>query len=94
MIPVTISSSFAFMLPVATPPNAMVYEHGKMKLTDMVKAGIVMNVACILIEVLAINTLGEWTFHVSEFPAWAEKANTTSTVFLLDNVTLATTAVA
>lgn len=53
-----------------------------------------MNVACILIEVLAINTLGEWTFHVSEFPAWAEKANTTSTVFLLDNVTLATTAVA
>lgn len=52
-----------------------------------------MNVACILIEVLAINTLGEWTFHVSEFPAWAEKANT-STVSLLDNVTLATTAVA
>ncbi|XP_077509507.1 Na(+)/citrate cotransporter-like isoform X3 [Amblyomma americanum] len=77
MIPVTVSASFAFMLPVATPPNAMVYEHGNMKLKEMVKAGIVMNIACIIIEMIAINTLGEWTFGLSTFPAWAEMGNST-----------------
>lgn len=77
MIPVAVSASFAFMLPVATPPNAMVYEHSNMRLKDMVKAGIVMNIACIIIEVAAINTIGEWTFGLSSFPAWAETANST-----------------
>lgn len=91
MIPVTVSASFAFMLPVATPPNAMVYEHGNMKLSDMVKTGFVMNVACILIEVLAINTLGEWAFNLSQFPAWAEPANSTRSTAPMD-VTQATTA--
>lgn len=91
MIPVTVSASFAFMLPVATPPNAMVYEHGNMKLSDMVKTGFVMNVACILIEVLAINTLGEWAFNLSQFPAWAQPANSTRSTAPMD-VTQATTA--
>ncbi|XP_077532642.1 Na(+)/citrate cotransporter-like [Haemaphysalis longicornis] len=77
MIPVAVSASFAFMLPVATPPNAMVYEHSNMRLKNMVKAGIVMNIACIIIEVAAINTIGEWTFGLSSFPAWAETANST-----------------
>ncbi|KAL3258955.1 hypothetical protein MRX96_016621 [Rhipicephalus microplus] len=77
MIPVTVSASFAFMLPVATPPNAMVYEHGNMKLKDMMKAGIVMNIACIIIEMIAINTLGHWTFGLSSFPDWAEPRNYT-----------------
>lgn len=36
MMPVTIASSFAFMLPVATPPNAMVYEHSDMTISYMV----------------------------------------------------------
>lgn len=93
MIPVAVSASFAFMLPVATPPNAMVYEHGNMKLSDMVKTGFIMNVACILIEVLSINTLGEWTFNLSQFPAWAEPANSTLSTMPV-NVTLAPTAVA
>ncbi|KAH6934520.1 hypothetical protein HPB50_024746 [Hyalomma asiaticum] len=88
MIPVTVSASFAFMLPVATPPNAMVYEHGNMKLKDMMKAGIAMNIACIVIEMIAINTLGEWTFGLSSFPAWAEMRNSTVSASAL-NVTMA-----
>ena len=36
MLTVTLSVQFAFMLPVATPPNAMAFSTGKIKVVDMV----------------------------------------------------------
>lgn len=71
MLPVTISCSFAFMLPVATPPNAIVFESGKMKTMDMVKPGFFMNILCVAVEVLMINTLGSAIFDFKHFPQWA-----------------------
>ncbi|WP_340617696.1 SLC13 family permease [Xenorhabdus entomophaga] len=44
-----IGASCAFMLPVATPPNAIVYGSGYIKQIEMVRVGMVLNVACIAI---------------------------------------------
>ena len=43
LIPVTMASSCAFMLPMATPPNAIVFASGFIEVKDMVKAGILLN---------------------------------------------------
>ncbi|KAF7218674.1 transcript variant X2 [Nothobranchius furzeri] len=71
MVPCTLSASFAFMLPVATPPNAIVFSYGYLKVSDMAKTGIVMNIIGILCITLAINTWGKAMFHLNTFPAWA-----------------------
>ncbi|XP_046916333.1 Na(+)/citrate cotransporter isoform X2 [Dermatophagoides farinae] len=71
LIPVTICISFAFMFPVSTPPNAIVFEYLKMNISDMIKPGILMNVMAITIQLISINTLGVWIFDLKHFPEWA-----------------------
>ncbi|ELT97227.1 hypothetical protein CAPTEDRAFT_162250 [Capitella teleta] len=79
MIPVTISASFAFMLPVATPPNAIVFAFGNMRIVDMAKAGIVMNIVCIAVLQIAINSWGYAFYDLGTFPDWA-RPNVTASV--------------
>jgi sodium-dependent dicarboxylate transporter 2/3/5 len=43
MIPATLSTSFAFMMPVATPPNAIVFGSKYLKIGDMARAGFFLN---------------------------------------------------
>jgi len=54
-IPITLAASCAFMLPVATPPNAIVFASGVLTIPQMVRAGMVLNViGMVLLTVVAI----------------------------------------
>jgi len=55
MIPATLSASFAFMLPVATPPNAIVYSSGWVTIPKMSRAGLALNfVGAILVTAMVL----------------------------------------
>ncbi|NXK77014.1 S13A2 protein, partial [Amazona guildingii] len=73
MLPCTLSASLAFMLPVATPPNAIVFSYGQLKVIDMAKAGFVLNILGVLTINLAINTWASSLFQLQTFPSWANK---------------------
>ena len=57
MIPATISASFAFMLPVATPPNAIVFGSEKFTVKQMAREGLVLNFVGVLIVTLVCYVL-------------------------------------
>ncbi|MHC4353282.1 MAG: SLC13 family permease, partial [Planctomycetota bacterium] len=52
IVPATIAASFAFMMPVATPPNALVFASGEMTISHMCKAGIWLNIVGIILVLL------------------------------------------
>lgn len=53
VIPTALAASCAFMLPVSTPPNAIVFASGHLKINDMIRAGFVLSVASIFFISLA-----------------------------------------
>uniref|UniRef100_A0A8C6PQP5 Solute carrier family 13 member 3 n=1 Tax=Nothobranchius furzeri TaxID=105023 RepID=A0A8C6PQP5_NOTFU len=70
MIPATVGCSYAFMLPVSTPPNSIAFASGHLMVKDMVKTGFVMNILGILSVSLAMNTWGVAMFSLSSYPDW------------------------
>jgi len=72
LIPSTLAASCAFMLPVSTPPNAIVYGSGRVPIMKMVIAGFWLDLLSIVLLTGFVYTLGHLTFDVlGEFPAWA-----------------------
>ena len=71
MIPATLSASCAFMLPVATPPNAIIFGTGEVKMTDLMRSGIVMNLVGIVLIVALVFVFGLALFGIgSGCPDW------------------------
>ena len=70
MVSATIAASCAFMLPVATPPNAVVFGSGFLKIKDMVKTGIVMNLISIILVSLYVYYIIPiiWDIDLTVFP--------------------------
>ncbi len=52
LIPVTMASSCAFMLPMATPPNAIVFASGYIKVSEMARVGVILNLIAIALLIL------------------------------------------
>lgn len=65
MLPVTLAASMAFMFPVATPPNAIVFGSGQLKIKDMVKAGVLLNTIAVLVVCLLTMVWGAVVFGIN-----------------------------
>lgn len=62
-LPVTLGSSMAFMFPISTPPNAIVFSSGYIRIRDMVRAGILLNIVSIFLILVVSMTLVKWVFE-------------------------------
>lgn len=61
-IPATMAASCAFMMPISTPPNAVVFSSGFIRMRQMIKIGFALNIISIIVMVLAGLTVVSWVF--------------------------------
>ena len=73
MLPATISASMAFMLPVATPPNAIVFGSNRITVLDMARTGLALNLIGAIIVTLITYYWGSYVFGIdlNVMPNWA-----------------------
>ncbi|XP_006901863.1 PREDICTED: solute carrier family 13 member 1 [Elephantulus edwardii] len=71
LIPSTLCTSFAFLLPVANPSNAIVFSYGHLKTIDMVKAGLGVNIVGVAVVMLGMFTWIVPMFDLHTYPSWA-----------------------
>lgn len=74
MVPAAVAASCAFMMPVATPPNAIVFGSGRIRIAQMAKAGLLINLIAIVVVTTLFLLLGPAVFHIDPetLPAWVE----------------------
>lgn len=61
-IPVTLAASCAFMMPVSTPPNAIVFSSGHIKIIQMMRVGVWLNIISIFVLLGATYSIIKWVF--------------------------------
>ncbi len=74
MIPATISASMAFMMPVATPPNAVVFGSQRIRISEMARAGLLLNFVAIAFTIVAVYVFFPMVTGdpIGTFPDWAK----------------------
>ena len=74
LLPATLACSLSFMLPAATPANAVAYGTGKLTVFDMVKSGAMANIIGILLVNIMLNTWGVyyWDLNSQDFRNWTD----------------------
>lgn len=74
-LPATLAASCAFMLPMATPPNGIIFGSGHVTIAQMARAGFALNILSILVISFAAFTLLSYVFDVNlgVVPDWAIK---------------------
>ena len=83
MVGATLAASCAFMLPVATPPNAVVFGSNYLKISDMVRVGILMNLISIIIIFLM-----ETSIRMLKF---SNKSNFSIIIYIINNFRIGST---
>jgi sodium-dependent dicarboxylate transporter 2/3/5 len=73
MIPATLSASCAFMMPVATPPNAIVFGSGRIRIAEMARVGIFLNIIGAIVITAVFYLIGTAVFSIDMniLPDWA-----------------------
>ncbi|MBX3358445.1 MAG: DASS family sodium-coupled anion symporter [Phycisphaeraceae bacterium] len=73
MIPGCLAASLAFMMPVGTPPNAIVFSTGRVTMRQMVRAGFWLNLVSILVVTVVVYYAGSWLLGMDlhTVPPWA-----------------------
>jgi sodium-dependent dicarboxylate transporter 2/3/5 len=62
-LPVALFATLGFMLPVATPPNAIIFGSDKVEIRHMLRAGLILDLVGIVIVAVAVMTLGKWVLE-------------------------------
>ncbi len=75
MIPATLSASCAFMMPVATPPNAIIFGNGRVKISEMARTGFLINIIGAVFIATLFYFLGYAVFSIDmhTLPEWATR---------------------
>jgi sodium-dependent dicarboxylate transporter 2/3/5 len=64
MAAAALAASFAFMLPVATPPNAIVFASGQVTIPQMAKAGLWLNLSGVVLILLFVSFWLPWVWEL------------------------------
>jgi sodium-dependent dicarboxylate transporter 2/3/5 len=73
LVPAALAANCSYMMPVGTPPNAIVFGSGRIALPEMARAGLWLNLALVPLLLVVVLLLGRWVFGIElgVIPDWA-----------------------
>ncbi|XP_077984617.1 Na(+)/dicarboxylate cotransporter 3-like [Glandiceps talaboti] len=75
----TLGLNFSFCLPAGNMGSAIIVTGGYIKITQLLKSGIFLNIACLVVVNIAMNTYAGWVLQLDTIPEWALRMNETTT---------------